>query len=122
MTDRLDATTLVQRLTLLGIARLSATEETPAHAGDIARICAEEAAAIDGVVGTVSEADVTRALNELDAEGHVETAETDERSPVGKGRPAYELTHATTTLVECFDDDDRLQPVVRSLDDRTSST
>jgi len=122
MTDQLDATTLVQRLTLLGIARLSEAGRTPVHAGEITRVCAEEAAAVDGVVGTVSEADVTRALNELDAEGHVETTDADKRSPVGKGRPTYELAYGTTTLIEYFDDDDRLQPVVESLDDQVSRT
>ncbi|GAB6862797.1 hypothetical protein ACFR97_10030 [Haloplanus litoreus] len=117
MSDRLDSTTLVQRLTLLGVAQLSDSGRTPAHAGEITRICAEEATAVDGdVVGTVSEADVTRALNELDADGHVMTADEGERSPVGKGRPAYELAHSATALVDAFDDDDRLQAVVDRLD------
>ena len=117
MSDRLDSTTLVQRLTLLGVAQLAESGETPAHAGEIARLCAEEATAVDGdVVGTVSEADVTRALNELDADGHVETAEAGERSPVGKGRPAYEPAHSTTALIETFGGDDRLAAVVDRLD------
>ncbi|WP_251341229.1 hypothetical protein [Haloplanus halophilus] len=116
MSDRLDSTTLVQRLTLLGIARLSDAGETPAHAGEIARVCAEEATDVEDVVGSVSEADVTRALNELDAAEHVRTADDGERSPVGKGRPAYELAHETTTLVEAFGDDDRLRRVVERLD------
>jgi len=117
MSDRLDSTTLVQRLTLLGVAQLSESGETPAHAGKIARTCAEGATAVEGdVVGTVSEADVTRALNELDADGHVTTADAGERSPVGKGRPAYELAHATTTLIDAFDDDERLDAVVERLD------
>jgi hypothetical protein len=67
------------------------------------------------VVGTVSEADVTRALNELD-DDHLRTVEASERSPVGKGRPAYELTYATTALVESLGDDDRLRTVVDRLD------
>lgn len=120
MTDRLGATTLVQRLTLLGIARLSEAERTPAHAGDITRVCAEEAAAVEGVIGTISEADVSRALNELDAEGHVETPGGGNRSPVGKGRPTYELAYTTTTLIERFEDDDRLQPVVENVAEQVS--
>jgi predicted ArsR family transcriptional regulator len=117
MTDRLDSTTLSQRLTLLGVARLSADGDTPAHAGEIARICARQHEAIDGdVVGNVSEAEVTRALNELDADGIVETADAGERSPVGKGRPAYELRVDRTTLVEAFADDDRLDALLERLD------
>ncbi|WP_338741367.1 hypothetical protein [Haloplanus salilacus] len=113
----LDSTTLVQRLTLIGVGSLSTRGEAPAHAGRIARVCDEQAEAIDGdVVGSVSEAEVTRALNELDAAGLVDTAETDDRSPVGKGRPAYDLDCDPETLVERFESDDRLQQLLDRLD------
>jgi hypothetical protein len=46
--------------------------------------------------------------------------EADEQSPVGKGRPAYELTYATTTLIETLGDDDRLRTVVEQLADDVS--
>jgi predicted ArsR family transcriptional regulator len=113
----LDSTTLVQRLTLIGVGSLSVRGETPAHAGRIARTCARQVDALDGdVVGTVSEAEVTRALNELDAAGLVDTADTDERSPVGKGRPAYDLNCDPETLVARFEADDRLVRLLDRLD------
>jgi len=113
----LDSTTLVQRLTLIGVGSLSTRGETPAHAGRIARVCDEQAESIDvEVVGRVSEAEVTRALNELDAAGFVDTADAGERSPVGKGRPAYDLDCDPETLVERFESDDRLERVLDRLD------
>lgn len=112
----LDSTTLVQRLTLIGVGSLSARGETPAHAGRIARVCAEQAEAVDAdVVGRVSEAEVTRALNELDAAGLVATADADDRSPVGKGRPAYDLDCDPETLVERFESDDRIDGLLDRL-------
>jgi predicted ArsR family transcriptional regulator len=118
MTDSsLDSTTLVQRLTLIGVGSLSVRDETPAHAGRIVRTCAEQVEAIEGdVVGTVSETEVSRALNELDAAGLVDTADTDDRSPVGKGRPAYELSCEPQALVEQFESDDRIERLLDSLD------
>ena len=118
MTDgSLDSTTLVQRLTLIGVGSLSTRGETPAHAGRIARVCDEQAEVVDGdVVGSVSEAEVTRALNELDAAGLVATAETDDRSPVGKGRPAYDLDCDPETLVARFESDERLVRLLDRLD------
>ncbi|WP_299334429.1 hypothetical protein [Haloplanus sp.] len=113
----LDSTTLVQRLTLIGVGSLSMRDETPAHAGRVARVCDEQADAVEAdVLGSVSEAEVTRALNELEAAGLVDTAETNDRSPVGKGRPAYHLDYDPATLVSRFESDDRLERVLDPLD------
>lgn len=119
MSERsLDSTTLVQRLTLIGVSHLSTLDETPAHAGEIARTCARQVDAVDAdVVGAVSEAEVTRALNELDAADLVDIADVDDRSPTGKGRPAYEPEFDAETLVEAFGDDDRLDRLLDRLDE-----
>ena len=81
----LDSTTLTQRLTLISVAYLASNGDTPAHAGEISRTCARHVEAIDAdVVGSVSEAATTRALNELEAEDLVRMATDGSDSPVGK--------------------------------------
>lgn len=109
----LDSTTLTQRLALIGVAQLSAADDTPAHAGEIARACSEYVDTVDGdVVGSVSEAAATRALNELEADGLVHMATDGSESLVGKGRPEYDPEYDATALSEAFDDDERLAPLL----------
>jgi predicted ArsR family transcriptional regulator len=101
----LDATTLTQRVVLLGVAELSGRDEVPAHAGDIVRTCLGHLDEVEGdVLGKVSEADVARALNELEDAGLVERAEVGDTTAVGKGRPAYVLSMNVSRLCEFFDD------------------
>jgi len=106
----LDSTTLTQRLALISVAKLAADGDAPAHAGEIARTCSECADAVDAdVVGSVSEAATTRALNELEDEDLLRMARDGSDSPVGKGRPEYEPELGTATLIEAFGDDERLE-------------
>jgi len=115
MTD-LDSTTLTQRLALIGVAQLATADDTPAHAGEIARTCSGYVDDVDGdVIGSVSEAAATRALNELEADGLVRMATDGSDSPVGKGRPEYDPEYDTAALIEAFDDDGRLDQLVDRL-------
>ncbi|MFB6103088.1 MAG: hypothetical protein ABEJ73_11045 [Haloplanus sp.] len=116
--DSLGSTTLIQRLVLIGLSQLAAADETPVHAGEIARTCSQQTDAVDAdVVGSVSEAEATRALNDLEADGLVETTDSTNHSPVGKGRPRYEPAIDASALIEAFgDDDDRLDAVLDDLD------
>lgn len=112
----LDSTTLTQRLTLISVAHLATNGKTPAHAGEIARTCARHVEAIDAdVVGSVSEAATTRALNELEAEDLVRMATDGSDSPVGKGRPEYEPGLDTSTLVTALEGDNRLDELLGRL-------
>ena len=112
----LDSTTLTQRLTLISLARLAADGGTPAHAGEVARACSRHVDAVDAdVVGSVSEAATTRALNELEAGDLVRMATDGSDSPVGKGRPEYEPGLDTSTLVTALDDDDRFDALLDDL-------
>jgi len=112
----LDSTTLTQRLTLISIARLAADGNTPAHAGEIARACSRHVDTVDAdVVGSVSEAATTRALNELEADDLVRMASDGSDSPVGKGRPEYEPGLDTSTLITALDDDDRFDALLDDL-------
>ncbi|AZH24633.1 hypothetical protein [Haloplanus aerogenes] len=112
----LESTTLTQRLTLISVTQLATDGETPAHAGEIARACSRRVDDVDAdVIGSVSEAATTRALNELEAEGLVRMATDGSDSPVGKGRPEYEPALDRTTLLKAFDDDERLEQLLDRL-------
>jgi hypothetical protein len=108
-----EGTTLTQRVVLLGVAELSGRDDVPAHAGEIVSVCIDRVDEVGGdVLGRVSEADVARALNQLEDADLVERAEVGDTSAVGKGRPAYVLPMGAEALCETFDDDDRLARVV----------
>ena len=112
LTD-VESTTLTHRVVLLGIAELSEGEEVPAHAGDVAGTCLDSINAVEGdVVGHLSEADVARALNELEDAGLVERADVGDTTAVGKGRPAYSLSMGAESLCESLADDERLGGLV----------
>jgi hypothetical protein len=112
----LSSTTLTQRLTLISVAHLATEGDTPAHAGEIARTCARHADSVDAdVVGSVSEAATTRALNELEAEDLVRMATDGSDSPVGKGRPEYEPGIDTSTLIAALEGDGRFDELLGRL-------
>ncbi len=116
LTD-VEATPLAHRVVLLGIAELGGRDEVPAHAGEIVSVCIDNLADVEGeVIGTLSEADVARALNELEDAGLVERADVGDTSAVGKGRPAYVLPMRTETLCETLEDDDRLTTLVEQVE------
>jgi hypothetical protein len=108
-----EETTLTQRVVLLGVAELSGRDDVPAHAGEIVSVCVDHVDDVGGdVLGRVSEADVARALNQLEDAALVERAEVGDTSAVGKGRPAYVLPMGASALCETLDDDDRLTRLV----------
>lgn len=112
LTD-IESTALTHRVVLLGVAELSGRDDVPAHAGEIVSTCIDSIETVRGdVLGRVSEADVARALNQLEDAGLVERAEVGDTSAVGKGRPAYVLPMGTEALCEALDDDDRLDELV----------
>jgi hypothetical protein len=108
-----ESTTLTHRVVLLGVAELAGRDDVPAHAGEVVSTCIDHLDDVEGdVLGKVSEADVARALNELEDAGLVERADLGDTSAVGKGRPAYVLPMGSKTLCETLDDDDRLTRLV----------
>jgi hypothetical protein len=111
-TAAIDETTLTHRVVLLGVADLSAADDTPAHAGEVRRACREDLDAVDGdVLGTLTEAEVTRALNELEAERLVSAFRGD-TSATGKGRPRFDLAGDRQSLLADLREDDRVRPLV----------
>ena len=103
---------LPQRVVLLGLAHFDRTDADPAHTGEIVRACAGPLEAADGrIVGRLGEAEVSRALNSLEAGGLVEMENTREASPVGKGRPAYRLALSPETVAAAAREDDEVAPL-----------
>lgn len=110
-----DGTTLTQRVVLVGLASLQ--DEAPAHTAEVRRACADALDAVEGdVVGTLTEAEVSRALKELEADALVE-ASRDETTATGKGRPRYDLAVDRDAALSALAGDER----VRGLVERVSS-
>ncbi|NKE34342.1 hypothetical protein GWG54_00655 [Natronococcus sp. JC468] len=96
-----DSLSLTEQLVLAAVADAHRNDETPAQTHEIRRTCRTRAADLEGdLVGTVTEADVMRSLYRLEDEGVVEEVRPDERSPTGKGRPAYELAGSAAAVYE----------------------
>jgi predicted ArsR family transcriptional regulator len=108
MTDDIRDRSLSDRVVALGLAELTAAGETPAHTGQVSRACDDGAAELDAdVLGSISEAEVNRALNRLEADGHVEAVEDESTSAVGKGRPRFVLATDAAAVVDAFAEDDQ---------------
>ena len=112
------APSLTHRIVLLAVAELDASGATPAHSGAIrsASIRLFEAVENDPL-GNLAEADTVRALNELEAAGVLATVKLAETTPVGKGRPGFELAVDRDDLLDELAADDRLQALVRTVRD-----
>ena len=116
-TAGIEETSLTHRVVLLGVADLAGEGTTPAHAGEIRRACKDSLDAVESeVVGTPSEAEVSRALNELEAAGLLSAIRGD-TSATGKGRPRFELATDRDAVLGDLDDDDRVDPLVARLAD-----
>jgi len=114
----LDGLDLTHRVVLLGVVELDDDGETPVHAGEVRAHCADALASVEGdVVGTLTEAEVARTLNELDAAGALEGSR-DDTSPSGKGRPGFRLAVADEAALDALADDNRLGSLV----DRTRAS
>lgn len=110
--------TLDQRVVLLATVEASQGRETPMNPAELRAYCNENLARPDApVFGGLSEADVTRALYNLEAEGLVENVAEGNTSPTGKGRPAYELVPAAEDVRSELAEDDDLAPIFTDLED-----
>ena len=109
--DTLDDRSLPQRVVLLGLATLEQDDESPAQVNVITRRAQTKSESVDDI-GRLTEAEVDRALNVLEAQSIVTVPSIDDSSPVGKGRPAYELDTDVDVLLDELDDDDRLTAAV----------
>jgi len=116
MSVDIDGTTLMERVVLLGVLRQTRRGESPSTSAELRSVCEECLDSVDvEVVGRLTEADVTRALNSLAATELVEEA-LPKRSAVGKGRPSYTLASDEAETMAALSADERLEPVLDALD------
>jgi Cdc6-like AAA superfamily ATPase len=109
--------TSFQRFVLLAIADLSARSDAPVHSYDVRRVCETRADSLDAdLFGGVTRREVITALSALEDAGLLEEATV--TSPVGKGRPAYELAVDPVDVLDAVADDDRLGALVARIGER----
>jgi len=99
------------RFVLLTVADLERRGESPVHSYDVKRVCETHVEALDREpFGGVTRRDVIAALSALEDADLLEEATV--TSPVGKGRPAYELTAEPDAVLGSLAGDDQLAPLV----------
>ena len=105
MSDRLDdSISPADRFVLSALATFERHDRTPVRTDEVRRLCRACTPSDElQIVGTVSEADVMRSLYHLETTSLVREVELDATSPVGKGRPAYDLRIDEAELVERTD-------------------
>ena len=106
VTDDIETATLAERIVLCSAVALCKAGTTTMHSGELRAAANERLEHAEGL--HVSEADVMRALNALAETTLVSEVESDDTSPVGKGRPRYELSVELDTVVNALADDERV--------------
>ncbi|TYL40080.1 hypothetical protein CV102_00420 [Natronococcus pandeyae] len=102
----IEALSLTEQVVLCAVAEASQDDENPVQTHEVRRACRDRLDEVDTeVVGTITEADVMRSLYRLESEGLVEERQTGDRSPTGKGRPAYELNERIDAVYEGVSDE-----------------
>lgn len=110
-----DSTTLTERLVLLALADAAVCNETPVASVDIRQRCLDLCESVDAeVLSTPDEPDIMRALSVLGAEPYIEELQRD-TSPVGKGRPQYDLDTDPSEVLDVLVEDERLEAPVQSV-------
>lgn len=111
----IDDLSLVERVTLLGIADAVIEGEAPVDSLALRNRVDELLEATDATtVGELQEGDVIRALNVLGPKPYVAEAQST-TSPTGKGRPRYSLKADADTLCEQLADDERLHELTEEI-------
>jgi len=109
MTADIVSRPLSDRVVLLCLADLGLSGSTPAHTGEVVRATKDCLEAVEAeTLGKLSEAEVNRALNRLEADGLVGMDDVGDRSPAGKGRPAYSLAVDPGTVADALAADDEV--------------
>jgi len=105
----LESASVTERLVLHELAELEREDRTPAQATDVLSECRDRLQALESVVGgRLTEGDLVKACRTLEDRGLVTGQRPETTSPVGKGRPAYELDVDVETVRESVREDDRL--------------
>jgi len=103
-----ESTTFVQRIVLCCLTQRTESDRGPADAAELrtmAKDLLETAEDPPAGIGSVSEGDIARALNGLAGDEFVEEIRPEDRSPVGKGRPKYDLDVDPDEIRAALDDE-----------------
>lgn len=104
-----------ERFVLLAVADLADENEGPVHSFDVRERCTAHTADVTCAEGGVERAAVLQALESLVEVGVLD--ETESSSPVGKGRPGFELTGDPAAVIDALVDDDAVGAYAASLQD-----
>jgi hypothetical protein len=111
---------LSDRVVFLCLADLELSGSAPTHTGEVVRTTKDCLDAVDAeTLGRLSEAEVNRAINRLEADGLVGMADGGDRSPAGKGRPSYALAAEPGTVLEGLAADDSVARLAGRVAGRT---
>lgn len=105
---------VTERLTLLALILLADQGETPAHADDVCTACETQ---FGEASPGPSEEEVVQRLKRLAGSEFVEQTHVGERSPVGKGNPAYDLSVDIETALEPFETERQIASLVESIEE-----
>ncbi|WP_276261209.1 hypothetical protein [Haloglomus litoreum] len=87
-----------QRFVLLAVADLTLDGREPVHSFDVRERCTARTADVTCAEGGVERTAVLRALESMTGDGPL--TEVEATSPVGKGRPGYELELDPASIVD----------------------
>ncbi|MFC7113964.1 hypothetical protein ACFQH2_01800 [Natronoarchaeum sp. GCM10025703] len=104
---------VTERLTLLALIWLAHQGETSAHAEDVCTACETQ---FGEASSGPSEEEVVQRLKRLAGSGFVEQTRVGERSPVGKGNPAYDLSVDIETALEPFEAERQIASLLESIE------
>jgi hypothetical protein len=108
-----ESTTFAQRIVLCCLVDCAEDDRTPIDSATIRETARKLLERTENApIGSVSEADVTRALNGLVNAELLEEQRPEDRSPVGKGRPRYKLSVDPERLRGELCDDDDVAPLL----------
>lgn len=110
MSEEIDSRPLAEKVVLLCLVDLELSGVAPAHTGRIVRATKNHIDSVNAeTVGRLSEAEVSRGLNRLDADGKVEVVDSGKQSPAGKGRPEYALAVESETVLGALAADEQVE-------------
>lgn len=112
--EALDDLPLPQRVVLLSLTHCVETDDGAVHTGEVIRTARDNLDLLgDHALGKLGEAEVSRALNLLEAEGLV-SQESRDRSPTGKGRPVYRPAVDRATVTAALESDDQVAAILET--------
>lgn len=104
-----------ERFVLLAVADLADETDGPVHSFDVRERCTAHTGDVTCAEGGVERAAVLQALESLVEVGVLD--ETESSSPVGKGRPGFELTGDPAAVIDALVGDDAVGAYAASLQD-----